>query len=101
MEGDLVEAAMSGDTRTVQRCLEAGVDINCKDEVGARTMHCTARILGVPAPDPHTWQLFSALGAPAPGPAHTLGVPAPGPCAGSLCWFPAHTLGVPAPGAPT
>jgi hypothetical protein len=36
LQGDLLSASLLGDVGNVQRCLEAGVDVNCKDAVSMR-----------------------------------------------------------------
>jgi hypothetical protein len=54
LQGDLLDAARRGDVGAVQRCLDAGVSINCYikcggDEVRAPLRPMPAHAVGVPA----------------------------------------------------
>jgi hypothetical protein len=49
MQGDLLTAARDGDAGKVQRCLAAGVSVNCKNMVGAPLLPMPVHIVELPA----------------------------------------------------
>jgi hypothetical protein len=49
LQAELLNAAEKGDVRKMQRCLAAGVSVNCKNSVGAPLRPMRAHTVGVPA----------------------------------------------------